>query len=620
MRQTSKLLFVLVGMVGAAEPLFAAQPAPAPVVKPNLAQSIRSAQGGFHRPTAAELETARQGVLKACQALDRKLNDSPDGRSAKKSLQLDEITALAGQANLELSRLEVLDRKLGHHSHHVEGAELEALQTATRRYLQRLRANEGQETADEYVRQIDRLASAWEKYRSAKDPVSGTQIQAICQWLDQRGQAEQLCQSLRGEASHPNHRMHVSAGFLQQALTRDIAQPIVSNEMSQGAQVHVQGQIKGKLVPSLVPNPKAGAVAVHFAGTGNSQIVANKGRVTVQAHGLTNIQAVETAYLTEKGVSTSAPQVTVQHRSSPYAAGVAARSRLVRRLGSSIVMRVVQRNQAQSDAQTAQSTQQKIDAEVRRQSAEIAREANGILKQYGIFALLGPQPAKTLKIDTTAERIQWLGHYASTAQFAAETPAPAVATPKPAVLMQLHESAINNSENWLADRKITDSDFRELVFQTVGLMPAGQDGQTAQIPATITFADEQPLEVRIDQGRLDVTLKLKAFSCQGLQFDRQVWTVRTAYRPKLSSGKLELVRVEPINVQGSSAENLDQLQAILGRFLVEKAASSPSAGKTLASLPPLAIGQLTLEQGWITVALVPEARTAAAKKSVTRRS
>ena len=115
-------------------------------------------------------------------------------------------------------------------------------------------------------------------------------------------------------------------------------------------------------------------------------------------------------------------------------------------------------------------------------------------------------------------------------------------------------------------------------------------------------------------------MKLKAFSCQGLKFDHQVWSVRTAYQPKLSNGKLELVRVEPINVQGSSAENLDQLQSILGRFLVEKAASSPSASKTLASLPPLAIGQLTLEQGWITVALVPEARTAAAKKSVTRRS
>src|SRR3569623_346321 len=148
MRQTSKLLFVLAGMVGAAEPLFAAQPASAPVVKPNLAQSIRSAQGGFHRPTAAELETARQGVLKACAALDRKLNESPDGRSAKAALQLDEIAALAGQATPDLSRLETRKRKLGHHSHHVEAAELEALQTALGHYLQRLRANEGQETSD----------------------------------------------------------------------------------------------------------------------------------------------------------------------------------------------------------------------------------------------------------------------------------------------------------------------------------------------------------------------------------------------------------------------------------------------------------------------------------------
>lgn len=618
MRHTWKLLFVLAGFGGAVEPLFAARPTPPPVFKDEIAASVRSAQSGFRRPAAEDLAVARQAVQTACQALDRKLNFRPDGRSAKATLHLDELAALA-KGPTDLLRLDSLARQLGHRSNPVEGAELETLKAALRVYGQRLRAaQEGVAAEQEHLRQIARLATAWETYRRSHDAAAGVELQAICRWLEERGQAESLCQHLRREASHANHRMHVSAGYLQQALSRDIVEPLVSNDMSQGARVRVQGQIKGRLTPVLEPNARAGVVRMHFVGKGQSNIVAHKGRVTLRAVGHTGVHATEAAYLTERGLAASAPQVRVQHHSVPYSASVSARSRLVRRMGSRIVMRVAQRHQAESDLQAARDTQKKIDAEVRRQSAKIVGDANDVLQRFGALALLGPQPAKTLKISTTAQRIQWLGHYASASQFGAETPAPAVNATNPAVLLQMHESAVNNSENWVAGQTISDSDFRELVFETFGLI-AAQEQPEAQIPATITFADTQPLGARIADGRLDVTLRLKAFSCACLTFDGRVWTVRTSYQPQLAHGKVALVRTAPIRVESDSAAGVEMLQSALARFLIERAVSGVSGNPALATLPRLAVSQLTMERGWFTLAMSLDAKYAAAASRVAAR-
>ncbi len=187
------------------------------------------------------------------------------------------------------------------------------------------------------------------------------------------------------------------------------------------------------------------------------------------------------------------------------------------------------------------------------------------------------------------------------------------------MLLQVHESAINNSENWIAGQTIGDSDFRELVFETFGML-AAQEQPEAQIPATITFADEQPLEARIADGRLDVALRLKAFSCGGMTFDGRVWTVRTSYQPQFAGGKVALVRTAPISVQSDSASGVEMLQSALARFLIDRAVSGLSSNPSLATLPPLAVGQLSMEQGWFTLAMTLDAQNAAAGRVAARQT
>lgn len=617
MQASGKMLIVLAGIVLIVRPLAAAGPTAKPAGSGDLAALIAAAKDGFSPPQATELAAARQRVLAARQALVGKLADRPDGQSQRAALKLDEIAAACEAP--EMAQLEDLAANLGRRRNADQNAELEALRAALEKWLRQLRAIGEQRAAEEYRRQVDRLAAAWQKYSQLRQAELGLEIQEICQWLDDRGQAPKLTAALRDAASHPNHRMLISGGFLQQALARDINEPLVSNETSQGAQVRVRGQIQGKLVPTLVPHAGAGAIRVEFAGTGHSQITANKGPVSVQARGRTNIKAGETAYVSERGLSASQPKVAVQHRSTPYAIVVDMRSRLLRRIVTRIAWNVAGRQQAQSDRQAAQNTQQKIDAEVRRQTAQVVAQANDVVRRFGVFNLLASLPEETLKISTTAKHLVWQGRYASSQQFAAPSPAPAVTAVDPAVLVQLHESALNNSENWIAGRTVNDADFREMTMETFGLIPAGFDDFAAQLPATITLADEQPLTVRIHGGKVDITLRLKAFASEGREFAGQTWTAAATYEPRVSGAKVELIRTTPIAVVGGSQADAGTLEQTLSRFLVERAASRDLAGQALASLPPLAIGQFSLDGGWLSLALVAEQGPAAVTNVASRR-
>ena len=616
MRPCWKMLIVLAAGV----PMAPTASADGPTSQADVSSLIAAARDGFRPAAAGELDAARQAVLAARQSLLGKLATRPDGQSKSEALRLDEIAA-ALNSPLEVGPLERLANNLGLSRHGVAGPELVQLRAAIDRLLKILRTSADERVAAEYARQIDRLTVVWENYRSSQRTEEGLEIQEICRWLDDRGQAPELTDALRGAASHPNHRMLVSAAFLEQALSRDIRQPLASDEKSQGAQVRVRGQIKGKLVPVLVPNADAGAVRVQFVGVGDSRIVANKGPVTLQARGATGIRASETAYLSERGLSASAPKVAVEHRSTPTAVGVNLRSRLLRRVVSRIAWKVAGRQQAQSDRKAAASTQNKIDAEVRAQTAKFVAQANDVVRRFGVFNLLASQPAETLKISTTERHLQWLGQYASARQLAAPSPAPA-SVADPAVLVQLHESAVNNSGNWIGGRTIDDSDFRELTFESIGLVPEGFDDLAAQLPATITFADEQPLTVRIDGGKIQVSLRLKAFSSQASQSADRVWTARATYQPQYAGGKIALVRTTPITVEGGDSAEASKLAQTLSRFLVAKTASPDLAGKSLAPLPPLMIGQFTLDDGWLTLALVamqPAAKQAAAVTKVAAR-
>ena len=621
MRPSWKMLIVLAAGVQMAPTAWAAESAIEAAPQADVASLIAAARDGFRPAAASDVDAARQAVLAAQQSLLDKLAARPDGQSKGEALKLDEIAA-AANSPLEIARLERLANNLGLSRHGVAGPELDRLRAALDRLLETLRSSADQRVAGEYARQIDRLAAAWENYRSSRSTETGLEIQDICRWLDDRGQATQLTDALRGAASHPNHRMIVSAAFLEQALSRDIREPLKSDEMSQGAKVRVRGEIKGKLVPVLVPNADAGAVRVQFVGMGDSQIVANKGPVTLQARGATGIRASETAYLSERGLSASAPKVAVEHRSTPTAVGVNLRSRLLRRIVTRVAWKVAGKQQAQSDRKAAASTQQKIDAEVRAQTAKFVAQANDVVRRFGVFNLLASQPAETLKISTTARHLQWLGQYASSRQLAAPSPAPAAIVADPAVLVQLHESAVNNSGNWIGGRTIDDADFRELTCETFGLVPEGFDDLTAQLPATITFADEQPLTVRIDGGQIVVSLRLKAFSSQAGEPADRVWTASTAYQLRVAGAKIELVRTTPIAVAGGDSAEADKLAQTLSRFLVAKAASQDLAGKSMAPLPPLMIGQYTLDDGWLTLALVamqPAAKPVAVTKVASRR-
>ena len=125
-----------------------------------------------------------------------------------------------------------------------------------------------------------------------------------------------------------------------------------------------------------------------------------------------------------------------------------------------------------------------------------------------------------------------------------------------------------------------------------------------RIPATITFAEDDPLDVRIHDGQVFVTVRLSSVSDDQLVEPRGPYTVSTSYSPIIEAGRTRLVRTSPITIEPNDSTETEKLQEVLSRFFVPEASSSGSQPLAALLAPAtLRLHQLKLDDGWLTLIL-----------------
>jgi hypothetical protein len=606
MRPSVSGVFAAIGLLPAffAARADEAQVSGSAVAQNAVADAIRRAKDTFQAPTEDELAAAKDKVVSARHALVKELSLEPDGVSTGAELGIDVLAEQLAQRQGDLERLETIERKLQLNRPGVKTAAFERLRAGLTRYLQLLRSSAGPQVHDEFGRRIGQLEQAWQAHAAAPSPETLVELHDAYEWLARHGQATEATGEVRRVVSHANHVMVVSAQFVDTALVRDVNQPISTEDTQDGTRISVRGEMKGKIHARLEPDPDKGAMRIHFRGIGDSKITARKGPVTVHARGDTRVEASEVLHISEKGFGTHSPQVTVRHSTTPYGVNVNMRCRLLRKVVGKLACRVAWKQKAKSDRQAAAKTRRQVDEQLRTQTNELVREANRSLEEFGLFSALGPNPSSKLRLATTPQQLRWWGHYASPLQFAAPTEPPAIAASDASVVLQLHESAVNNAERLLAGRTANEADFRELVFETAGLVPNDDETVAGREPATIQFAEREPLTMHFDGGLADVTMRLKGVRHGREVLDAPDCSVRATYRPQIGAAEIALVResfaVEPANFDGA-----DRVKEVLSHFLVAKATRKRTASGGLALAQKVRLGQLTLDGGWLTLVIVP---------------
>ncbi|HQU41177.1 MAG TPA: hypothetical protein PK867_00135, partial [Pirellulales bacterium] len=347
-----------------------------------------------------------------------------------------------------------------------------------------------------------------------------------------------------------------------------------------------------------------GVVHVGFRGVGNLDITAVKGRATVRARGQTQITAAQPVFLTHAGFAVGTPTSAVRHRTTGSSVSLGVRCRVLRRVLTRVAGRVVGRQQAANDLKVAQRTQGQVEKQLQAESRRVAGQGNQTIESFGLFAALGPDPASRLRLRTTAGYLEWLGRYAGETQFASPAGPPDAVRGNHAVLFQVHESAVNNSQRFIAGRLVNEADFREIVFSTFGLVPSDDEEVAGRIPASIVFAQDGPLTIAIRDGKLLITVRLDAIRGNGSMRQGGPFTVKTVYRVQVGEGPVKLIREGPIEIEPSSSTETEVVREILSRFFVSEATSdgTPPLAAVLAPAV-LRLEQLSLVDGWLTLAL-----------------
>jgi hypothetical protein len=174
--------------------------------------------------------------------------------------------------------------------------------------------------------------------------------------------------------------------------------------------------------------------------------------------------------------------------------------------------------------------------------------------------------------------------------------------------VQVHETAVNNA---LANLQLDGHTFelRKLYEAVAARMGRAELKVPEDVPegVMVTFADRDAVQLRFDQGKVEVRLKIAEIVAQ-----RKHWrnlTVLADYEPKSQGLDAQFAREQPIRLSGAklSTKSSVALRAIFSRMFTRNRTVHlvPEAAMNDPRLADLCVNQLVVEDGWIGLSLGP---------------
>jgi hypothetical protein len=181
--------------------------------------------------------------------------------------------------------------------------------------------------------------------------------------------------------------------------------------------------------------------------------------------------------------------------------------------------------------------------------------------------------------------------------------------------VQVHESALNN----FLDQLHLHGRRTELIELHKEMTSRFSQGRKAEVPddlpenVFVTFADEDPLRVDCQDGRVRLTIRLKELAQQGTRNRWTNFTVRAYYAPSADQLDANLYRDGIIELIGDNRPlpigQRTTLTAIFARVL-SRNRQLHIINEQIAKAPQLQDQQVTqfvIHDGWMGVALGPKA-------------
>ncbi len=455
------------------------------------------------------------------------------------------------------------------------------------------------------------LLHAVEEYEVDRLPSSARpiaeQIERL-QWsLDPAEQ--RLGEHLVKQYRNANLRLVVTAELLNRVLPQPAPQSDVVNDRVLGVPTYGHSLTSTKLNVRLIPDAKRFVFGIEAVGVVDSQTTSTSGPVTFVSQGESTYSVCKIVNVSPQGLRVTAAEAHADSASRLAGMNTEFDSiplvrALVRNYALSQHEQMQPSVQREVESKVAGRACQRFDGELDARLAKAEKDYRARLLSRLDTLALGPT---IMSMQTNDQRMTGRLRLAGSRQLGSHTPRP-LAMSDSLASVQLHETVLNNAleQLQLAGRTFTLPELHRWIATRLGRHDAVLP---ADLPehVTVTFAEYDPISVRCDDGRIQLTIAIAELD-QG----KRVWNdfeVTTYYRPQIEGLTLQLVRDGSIELGGEAQQGRVDviLRGIFAKILArERRMSVTPLPADQPGYRDLAFAEPTIENGWLSLAITPK--------------
>lgn len=484
-----------------------------------LAQQARASQKAFI-PFGKGTAQETQARLKASvDALDERLKRAgPNGEDWRRYLAWEElIEQLSRGEQADLDRLDAIYYKF---DAGFEGLGLywfSDVRRSLRDWLIVLRATDPRELEGNYRAVLEALAKELESLGESPSAEQTVRIGQLLGWLRDARQAPWLVEHVGRRFSRPNFEAHVSAEVVQSGLDRPVEDVAPVVDVILGTQIQGTGRTEGVIKSSLLPNPQAVEILLHFTGTTFSTTVGYHGPAQIYTTGQTTLQAEKKLWISSEGLQTAPSVAQAQTQTTIDGIGLVRGGRLVQRIAWKRTCQTKPQAEWLAARHGEQRLQCRLDEQVEDQIADANLRLAKRLRQPLEERRLWPAQVHLCSTDQAIEFVMLEARPEQLAAVAEPPPVPGEVD----LVLRVHETMVNNSTaSALSGMILTDEHFQQvgqeegLIGQLFKELPTEREGE----PWALYFAHGQPVLVRFRDGKFTVTIHGRAFRRGGTSY------------------------------------------------------------------------------------------------------
>jgi hypothetical protein len=380
----------------------------------------------------------------------------------------------------------------------------------------------------EFNQHLSRLKDHLAKITDPKERAAQGDFAAELGWLDATGHAPALVAALRADYMLPNANFSVMESFARQVAARPVNNTRPVSENILGRQIYGTATTQGQVVVDFVNDPDQAHVSLQLRGQTVSDSHTHQGPVTAYSGAYADVEVRRSILANAGGM--------IEYE--PYgAANLSSEFRGVNciRLVEKLAYKQYQRDKDASEAIGARRLERRLISEFGRETSQAIQNGRSRLAQAHTESDSRVGFVPPFCVLTTDDMLMGFAMKTDTFQLSAPTDPPESVKVPADVVLQLHESMLDNFlEPLLARQTIKNIEFPQKFEEWFGQKPENMPEPADDEIWGITFENSRPVQFIFDENLVGIAIAGSRFTRDELFRDPATGERKTRVRESIN--------------------------------------------------------------------------------------